>query len=480
MKDNSQELLPIVDESGHVTGSATRGECHSGTGLLHPVVHLHVFDPAGRIFLQRRPLWKDIQPGKWDTAVGGHVDLGEETPAALIREAREELGLTGFTPETIARYVFESPRERELVNVFAATVAEDAPHPSDELDGGRFFTIREVEENLGKDLFTPNFEQEYREVVRPWLESRGEPKIYAAPMQGYTDEVWRHLHNALFGGIDAYFTPFMRVERGEVRPRDVRGITSELNKGLTLVPQVIFRDADELDMLTRAVAEAGYTRFDLNLGCPFPPQVKHGRGAALITRPEVLREAADLLRECYPELSCSVKMRLGINDPGEWRQTIDVLNDMPLTEITIHPRIARQQYSGELFMDAFREFAAASKHPVVFNGDLHTPEQIADVLTANPSLRGVMLGRGLLARPTLAAEYRGMEYRPGTDALTQILQFHDSILNYYRSTLCGDAQILLKIKPFWDYLEPLIGHRAAKQIRKAASMPKYLSAVASI
>ena len=115
--DNQEEIFPIVDEEGRVIGSATRGECHSGSHLLHPVVHLHVFNSQGDIYLQRRPEWKDIQPGKWDTAVGGHIDYGETPDDALRREVREELGITEFTPQFICKYVFESKRERELVYV---------------------------------------------------------------------------------------------------------------------------------------------------------------------------------------------------------------------------------------------------------------------------------------------------------------------------------------------------------------------------
>ena len=128
--DNCEEIFPIVDETGHVTGSATRGECHNGSRLLHPVVHLHVFDRQGRLYLQKRPEWKDIQPGKWDTAVGGHVDYGEAIADALRREAREELGLVDFEPEELCSYVFESDRERELVNVFRTTT-DTLPTPSD-------------------------------------------------------------------------------------------------------------------------------------------------------------------------------------------------------------------------------------------------------------------------------------------------------------------------------------------------------------
>ena len=151
--DNLEEKFPLVDEEGRVIGSATRGECHNGSRLLHPVVHLHVFNSAGDIYLQKRPEWKDIQPGKWDTAVGGHMDYGETPEQALRREVSEELGITDFVPEFVDKYVFDSKRERELVYV----------RPSaEELDGGRFWTMQEIKEAMGKEILTPNFESEFK------------------------------------------------------------------------------------------------------------------------------------------------------------------------------------------------------------------------------------------------------------------------------------------------------------------------------
>ena len=164
MTDNSEEMFSIVDEEGNITGAATRGECHNGSKLLHPVVHLHVFNSKGELYLQKRPEWKDIQPGKWDTSVGGHVDLGESVEMALKREAGEELGISDFTPQLLTHYVFESDREKELV--FSHKTVFDGPIlPSEELAGGRFWPLDEIRQNLGKNVFTPNFEREFTTVL---------------------------------------------------------------------------------------------------------------------------------------------------------------------------------------------------------------------------------------------------------------------------------------------------------------------------
>ena len=155
--DNKEEMFPIVDEQGNIVGAATRGECHDGSKKLHPVVHLHVFNSKGELYLQKRPEWKDIQPGKWDTSVGESVEM------ALHREVKEELGITDFTPELLTNYVFESTREKELV--FSHKTVYDGPiTPSEELAGGRFWTLDEIRANMGKDIFTPNFENEFRKL----------------------------------------------------------------------------------------------------------------------------------------------------------------------------------------------------------------------------------------------------------------------------------------------------------------------------
>ena len=171
-KDNKNEMFPWVDNEGNVIGHILRGEAHNGSKKLHPEVHLHVFNSQGELYLQKRPQLEDIQPGKWGTACGGHIDYGENVEQALKREVGEELGIHNFVLEKITSYIFESNIEREYVNVFATVYNGDVNPSKDELDGGRFWTLEDIENNIGHNVFTPNFEREYRNVVVPYLQKQ--------------------------------------------------------------------------------------------------------------------------------------------------------------------------------------------------------------------------------------------------------------------------------------------------------------------
>lgn len=298
-------------------------------------------------------------------------------------------------------------------------------------------------------------------------------------MQGFTQAPWRHWHAALYEPADVYFAPFMRLEHGDVRQRDLRDVTSPLNDNHNLVPQVIFRDVDELKHLVGVLRNAGFSRVDLNLGCPFPPQVNKGRGAALVGRPDMLEAVADLVNS-DPSMAYSVKMRPGVKDADEWRGALPALNRMRLVHVAVHPRIARNQYSGSVDMDCFAEMADAIHHPIIYNGDIVAATGIDGVLQRFPGLEGVMVGRGLLSRPSMIEEWRsGVEWDL-TKCRERILQLHSRICEYYTDTLCGDAQILSKIKPFWEYLGGLFDRKLLKHTLKSTSLASYVSAVESM
>jgi len=159
---DDEEWLPIVNEEGGVIGKAPRSVCHRGEKLLHPVVHLHVLNNQKHIYLQKRPMNKLVQPGKWDTAVGGHISFGETLEMALKRESWEEIGLTDFKARLLKTYRWNSDIESELVYMFVSHDFKSIHLHSDEVKEGRFWTPKQIEANIGKEIFTPNFEDEYQ------------------------------------------------------------------------------------------------------------------------------------------------------------------------------------------------------------------------------------------------------------------------------------------------------------------------------
>ncbi len=304
-------------------------------------------------------------------------------------------------------------------------------------------------------------------------------EFHFAPVQGHTDAPYRMMHSRHYGADQTYYTPFIRVEGDGIRRQDLKSLDHDFTDGIELIPQIIFRDAQELNILVNALKEQGFKRIDLNMGCPFPLQTARGRGAATILNKELALGVAETVNN-NPEISFSVKTRLGLNDTDEWKQLLPVLNTLKLRHITLHPRVARQQYTGEPNLEKFKEFLTSSTNPVIYNGDILTPADADKIMSEFPDIKGIMIGRGALARPSIFSEILSKEEWDKEKRLKKLLIFHRDLLNYYSGNLCGDHQILSKIKPFWEYSENEIGRKAWKAIRKSVNMAKYHSAVAQI
>ena len=307
-----------------------------------------------------------------------------------------------------------------------------------------------------------------------------------APLQGYTDALYRRAHWECAGGVGEYYTPFVRIEKGVVRRKDLRDTDPEACRGVPTVPQVIARDGDEMARLCDVFQAQGWRRIDVNMGCPFPLQVHAGRGSGLLQHPEKLEEIfAEMLRR--PEVTFSVKMRLGQESTNEGLRALETVNRMPLCHVTLHARLGRQQYKGSPDLEAFRLFAEHCVHPLVYNGDAEVQLGVkrselrvkadADgvgndsnksdmLLQAVPNLKGVMIGRGLLARPWMLGNREPREV---------LWAMHERLYRHATQTLCGDAQVLARLRAFWEYIP--LDHTTHKAIMKATTLARYREAV---
>ena len=301
-------------------------------------------------------------------------------------------------------------------------------------------------------------------------------EIHFAPLQGYTDFEYRRIHARHCGGVDTYYTPFIRWEKGGIREKDIRDILPENNEGLHLVPQIICADTDEFNRLADAIQELGYGEMDLNMGCPAPMQTKLMRGSGILPYPT---RVSALLREMErrPEVRFSAKMRLGLEEKEEWRELSGMLDSSCLKHLTVHPRIGKQMYKGEVDMDAFNEVYSSIHIPIIYNGDVTSMEQVSSLLERYPDLPGIMMGRGLLARPTLAQECLMGKEMPHEERMSILMQMHEDMLGYCTRKYKVDSQILLHIHSFWEYQESQLERKTWKKIMKAGNMKNYLEAI---
>ena len=300
--------------------------------------------------------------------------------------------------------------------------------------------------------------------------------IHFAPLQGHTDDVYRRTHHSLIGGIHRYYTPFVRVEAGDIRSKDRRDISPKNNIDVPVMPQLIFSSLKELEYLTAEVEALGYQSIDLNMGCPFPLQARHGRGSGLLAHIDIVSEVSHFIHS-HPHLTFSVKMRLGWDNAQEWRPVLDILNDTPLAHIAIHPRTGVQQYKGDIDYSEFEQFYDTCHHPLIYNGDLTTLTQLHEIEKRYPSLAGLMLGRGLLCRPTLAVEYtEGREFTH-EEQIRALRTLHAKLMEQYAQIVKGDAQLHSKMRPYWEYTEPVIGHKLYKKIMKSGNLRNYLATI---
>lgn len=304
--------------------------------------------------------------------------------------------------------------------------------------------------------------------------------IHFAPLQGYTEAIYRNAHATCFGGVDTYYTPFVRLEKGNFRNKDKREIDAENNHVPHLVPQLLASSAEKAETILSLFIEKGYKEVDINLGCPFPLLAKRHNGSGILPYPEEVEALLSIVKK-YPQISFSIKMRLGWENPDECIQLAPFLNELPLRQITMHPRLGKQQYKGEVNLEGFATFQNICKHPLIYNGDINSVEEIQVIKDQFPSLAGIMIGRGLLANPALALEYKSGEKLSSDEMAKKIREMHAIVYQQYEQQLNGgDMQLVNKMKSFWEYLLPGADKKSLKAIHKSNRIDKYQQAVSNL
>lgn len=307
------------------------------------------------------------------------------------------------------------------------------------------------------------------------------PKIYFAPFQGITTQVFRAVYARHFIGVDKLFTPyFSNFEPGcKLPPRKLTALKNQFENGIEVVPQVLSKSAHEILWLAKCCEELGFKELNWNLGCPYPQVASKKRGAGLLPYPGLLDEILD---KVFSEINIafSVKCRLGYASADELKAFVPVFNRYPISELTLHARIGKQLYSGQPDMEAFAEALTLIKQPLVYNGDIFSREDYNHFSSRFPSINLLMLGRGVLRNPFLPMLIKGIELPE--DPKTIIRQFVDELYLAYREERDDNPSVLNAMKEYWAYLaesfdDPL---RVFRKIRKAKKFADYEEAVADI
>ena len=322
-------------------------------------------------------------------------------------------------------------------------------------------------------------------------------KIYFAPLEGVTGHIYRNAYEEFYGKgrIDKYFVPFISPNQTNgFTAREQRDMNPDNNVNMPLAVQIMTNRADLFINAARLLYEKGYTELNLNLGCPSGTVTAKKKGSGLLMYPEELDALLDRIFSdpmvTGGEILVSVKTRIGKNSPEEWSQLMEIYNQYPIYELTIHPRIQKDFYKNHPDLEVFSSALEASKNPVVYNGDIFTAADYRRFREQFPAVERIMLGRGLIMDPELGekllkieAEETGMdrvckETEDGPD-LVRLRQFHDALFEAYGELMSGDRNVLFRMKELWAHMIVQFpdSPKLEKRIKKSTHLSEYTEAV---
>ena len=308
---------------------------------------------------------------------------------------------------------------------------------------------------------------------------RGAFHIILAPLRGLTDAIFRTVWAEHFSGIDRAVAPFVVATAGRVTGRLLADLMPAANRVMPVVPQILGNDPEAFLAMAGCLADMGYASVNWNLGCPFPMVARKFRGSGLLPHPDRIAAFLDRVVPALPQ-ALSVKTRLGRWDAREIFDLLPIFDRYPLESIIIHPRTGTQMYEGGVDLDTYQRCLAATRHPVVYNGDICTPRDFMCIAGRFPGINRWMLGRGVLADPLLPARIKGLALPE--DPAAALGRFHDALVAAYERRLSGPGHLVDRMKGFWRYLSRSFvqGDRVWRRMRKVRGLDAYRQAAENV
>jgi len=309
-----------------------------------------------------------------------------------------------------------------------------------------------------------------------------EPILLSSPLQGFTDFRFRNAFNSHLGGIDTFYSPYIRLNgKLDIKPAYKRDILPENNQNLTVIPQIMTNSAEEFLFVAKYVQSLGYNELNWNLGCPYPMVTKRGMGSGLICETQKIDE---ILNQVHSEsdITVSMKMRLGYETNTETLDVLPILDKYPLKNIAIHARLGKQLYKGGVDLKAFKKCLDATKHKLYYNGDITSVAQYHKMKDRFPEVDHWMIGRGLIADPFLPQNIKNNSDTYPADRWTIFRAFHDELFADYEQFLSGEKHLLIKMQHFWEYFSTSFQNpqKTYKAFKKAKNIRNYHKAVAEV
>ncbi|MBN1253541.1 MAG: tRNA-dihydrouridine synthase family protein [Bacteroidales bacterium] len=303
--------------------------------------------------------------------------------------------------------------------------------------------------------------------------------ISLAPLQGFTDYIFRKVYNNYFTDIDKFYSPYIRLSNDKtIKKSQIRDILPENNKNINLIPQILVNNSTDFIFLSNYLFDFGYKEINWNLGCPYPMVAKRNLGAGLLEYPEKINEILETIINKIPN-KLSIKMRLGNKNIDDIDKIISDLNNYNLSDLIIHPRIATQLYKGNPDLNKFAEVLNTSSNKITYNGDIKDISTFNKLENEYQNINNWMIGRGILANPFLASQIKKTDNLSADLKKEQFYNFHDSLFNEIENSLSGSSHILTKMTNYWEYfsLSFTNSHKVFKRIKKTSTIEKYKSAV---